>query len=114
MYPKANTSGCTKQASGFKDNYGELTKAGFEVFGMSFDKPTSQKNWQNKLGLPYSLLTDTEGSALKAFGAFKLPMNVVRSHAVVAQGGEVLLLENQVSSGESFTQVTEFVNSLKK
>ena len=39
MYPKANTSGCTKQACGFRDNYGVITEAGFDVYGLSFDAP---------------------------------------------------------------------------
>ena len=58
---QANTGGCTKQACGFKDNYSEIKKAGFTVFGLSFDKPKSQKNWKTKYELPYHLLTDTTG-----------------------------------------------------
>ncbi|GAB4820666.1 hypothetical protein N2152v2_007712 [Parachlorella kessleri] len=64
MYPKANTGGCTKQACGFKDNYADIKKAGFTVFGLSFDKAKSQKNWKTKYELPYHLLTDTTGELL--------------------------------------------------
>lgn len=62
MYPRANTGGCTKQACGFKDNYSGFEKAGFAVFGLSFDKAKSQKNWKIKYDLPYHLLTDPDGT----------------------------------------------------
>ena len=80
---------------------------------MSFDEPESQTNWKIKENLQYALLTDTDGAALKALGAFKEPQNVIRSHVVVAKGGEILLLANGVKSGDSFNQVVEFINNLK-
>ena len=103
MYPRANTPGCTKQACGFKDNYDALVECGFDVYGMSFDKPKSQGNWKAKYSLPYHLLTDEDGVALKAFGAFKQPKNVIRSHIVIGKGGEVIDIQNQISPGDSFT-----------
>ena len=48
-YPKANTGGCTAQATGFNDALDELTDAGFRVFGVSADKPASQANWRAKV-----------------------------------------------------------------
>lgn len=59
--PQANTSGCTKQAQGFRARYQEIKDAGFEVYGLSFDNPTAQTKWKTKLDLPYSLLTDDNG-----------------------------------------------------
>jgi peroxiredoxin Q/BCP len=114
MYPRANTGGCTKQGNGFRDNYDVIKGAGFEVYGMSFDKPKSQTNWKIKQNFPYSLLTDTTGDALKAFGAFKLPKNVIRSHVIIAKDGTVLDIRNQISPGDSFNEAVKFVTSLKK
>lgn len=114
MYPKANTGGCTKQACGFRDNYGDIVDAGFEVYGMSFDNPKPQTNWKTKYSLPYSLLTDKEGTALKAFGAFKQPRNVIRSHVVIAKGGEMLDIRNQISPGDSFAEAVEFCKKNKQ
>lgn len=62
VYPRANTPGCTKQACGFRDNHAAITAAGFDVYGLSFDKPKSQANWQTKYDLPYHLLTDADGT----------------------------------------------------
>lgn len=113
MYPRANTGGCTKQACGFKDNYETLKKEGYDVYGMSFDKPKSQTNWKTKYSLPYHLLTDGDGTALKAFGAFKLPKNVIRSHVIVGKGGEILDIKNQISPGDSFAEAVKFVKASK-
>lgn len=113
MYPKANTGGCTKQACGFKDNYDTLKKEGYDVYGMSFDKPKSQTNWKNKYSLPYHLLTDGDGTVLKAFGAFKLPRNVIRSHVIIEKNGKVLDMKNQISPGDSFAEAVKFVKALK-
>lgn len=112
MYPRANTPGCTKQACGFKDNYNDITDNGFDVYGLSFDKPKSQSNWKNKYSLPYHLLTD-DGTALKAFGAFKQPKNILRSHVVIKKGGELIDIQNGISPGDSFTEAVKTVKSLK-
>ncbi len=40
--PAPGAGGCTKQACGFRDRIAEFTAAGYDVYGMSFDKPKSQ------------------------------------------------------------------------
>lgn len=81
---------------------------------MSFDKPKSQTNWKNKYSLPYSLLTDDDsGTALKAFGAFKAPKNVLRSHVVIKKGGELIDVRNGISPGDSFAEAVEKVKEIK-
>lgn len=71
--PQANTSGCTKQAQGFKARYQELKDAGFEVYGLSFDNPTAQTKWKTKLDLPYSLLTDDSGDVSTGHPCLGIP-----------------------------------------
>ena len=109
MYPRANTPGCTKQACGFRDDYKEFEKHGFDVYGMSYDKPTSQFKWKIKYSLPYHLLTDEQGDALKHFGAHKNPKGVIRSHIVIGTDGTVLDVQNKISPGDSFTGALETV-----
>ena len=41
FYPKDNTSGCTAEACSFRDNYAELTAAGYNVVGVSKDSESS-------------------------------------------------------------------------
>lgn len=114
MYPRANTGGCTKQACGFRDKSEEFEAAGFEIYGMSFDKPKSQSNWKSKYDLPYHLLTDAEGEVLKAFGALKAAKSILRSHVVVGKGGKLLDVQNGISPGDSFAQAAEFCAANKQ
>ena len=107
MYPRANTPGCTKQACGFRDEYKNFQQCGFDVYGLSYDKPKSQKNWKVKFDLPYNLLTDESGAAIKAFGANKAPKGVIRSHIVIDKDGKVLDVQNKISPGDSFTGALE-------
>jgi len=100
MYPRANTPGCTKQACGYRDLAKEFEAAGFDIYGLSYDKPKSQKNWQQKYDLPYSLLTDDKKEAIKAFGASKEQTKIKRSHIIIAKGGEVLDIQNQISPAD--------------
>ncbi|EFN58795.1 hypothetical protein CHLNCDRAFT_50289 [Chlorella variabilis] len=88
MYPRANTGGCTKQACGFRDRVEEFTAAGFDVYGMSFDKPKSQ--------------------LLKAFGALKAAKSILRSHVVIAKGGKLLDIKNGISPGDSYAEAADF------
>jgi peroxiredoxin Q/BCP len=46
FYPRANTPGCTTQACGLSDVYPQVTAAGYDLFGMSADKPKSQATWK--------------------------------------------------------------------
>lgn len=103
-----------RQACGFRDNYAEIEKAGYKVYGMSFDKPKSQTNWKNKYNLPYNLLTDQDGTVLKALGAFKAPKNVLRSHVIIAKGGKVVDMRNGISPGDSFAEAVKTVTEKKK
>ncbi|EPZ32487.1 Thioredoxin-like fold domain-containing protein [Rozella allomycis CSF55] len=95
FYPKANTPGCTKQACGFRDNYEKFKTAGYEVYGMSADKPTPQTNWKNKHTLPYSLFCDPTFEILKRFGVFKAPKSVKRSHVIIEKGGMIGPIEKK-------------------
>ena len=112
FYPKANTPGCTKQACGFRDNYQQITKAGYQVFGMSADNPGPQASWKIKNSFPYKLLCDPEGKHLKQFGVFKEPKSVTRSHIIVAKGGMVTQVKIQISPLDSVNEALAFV--LKK
>lgn len=68
FYPKDNTAVCTAQACGFRDHYEDFQKLGATVIGISKDSVNSHKNVSEKRKLPFSLLSDPKGKALKAFG----------------------------------------------
>jgi peroxiredoxin Q/BCP len=106
-FPKSATPGCHKQACGFRDNYDEYKKLGFEVYGMSADNPTPQANWRAKSGFQYTLLGDKSRTALKALGIDKGGVSVHRSHFVIAKDGAVLQSMIGISPVESIERALE-------
>lgn len=71
FYPKADTSGCTIEACGFRDQYQKLQQAGVIVLGISRDTVKAQKKFQTKYELPYPLLADADQVICKRFGVIK-------------------------------------------
>lgn len=71
FYPKAFTSGCTKEMEGFRDRLAEFTAAGAQVLGISKDDLETQKKFQASLKLPFPLLADPDGTVSKAYGVDK-------------------------------------------
>ena len=62
FYPKANTSGCTKQACSVRDAAPDLTGLDVAAIGISPDKPEAQKKFDDKHELGFPLLSDTDHS----------------------------------------------------
>ena len=69
-YPKDNTSGCTAEACGFRDNWARVQAAGARVFGISRDSVKSHQGFIAKQELPFRLLSDPDAALLKPLGAF--------------------------------------------
>ncbi|MGB3302785.1 peroxiredoxin [Gordonia sp. (in: high G+C Gram-positive bacteria)] len=68
FYPAAFTPGCTKEACHFRDLATEFDQAGVQRVGISADDVGKQKDWTDKHGLDYPLLSDVDGSVAKAYG----------------------------------------------
>ncbi len=71
FYPKANTSGCTKESCEFRDTSKQFAKADTVIVGVSPDKPYAQSSFKSKFELPFTLLADTEHKAAEAYGVWK-------------------------------------------
>ena len=94
VYPAASTPGCTTQACDFRDNLGSLQAAGYEVLGLSPDKPEKLARFRDKESLTFPLLSDPGKQVLTAYGAYgqkslygKLVTGVIRSTFVVDEQG---------------------------
>lgn len=70
FYPKDDTPGCTKEACGIRDAWGEFESAGLKVIGVSKDSEKSHDKFREKYSLPFPLIADTEMELAKAFGVF--------------------------------------------
>ena len=95
-YPAASTPGCTTQACDFRDNLSSLQAAGYEVVGLSPDRPEKLARFRDKEGLPFRLLSDPDKQVLTAYGAYgekslygKTVVGVIRSTFVIDEDGTV-------------------------
>jgi peroxiredoxin Q/BCP len=70
FYPKDDTPGCTTQACGLRDAYGELEQAGAVVLGVSPDSEKSHVKFKQKYELPFTLLADTDHSVAELYGVW--------------------------------------------
>jgi peroxiredoxin Q/BCP len=96
FYPSALTPGCTKQACDFTDNLDVLAAAGYDVIGVSPDKPEKLAKFRDKESLKVTLVSDPDHTTLTAYGAFGEKTNygrtyqgVIRSTVVVDESGTV-------------------------
>jgi peroxiredoxin Q/BCP len=71
FYPKDDTPGCTKQACAFRDRMEDYAEAGIQVYGVSLDSPESHREFREKYGLNFPLLTDEGGRASEVLGILR-------------------------------------------
>lgn len=71
FYPKDNTSGCTKEACGFRDLNAEFGQYDAVVLGVSPDGVKSHEKFSNKLGLPFRILSDEGKEVAQAYEVWK-------------------------------------------
>ena len=72
FYPKDMTSGCTSQACSFGEMYPQFREKGAVVLGVSKDTVASHKRFEEKHGLPFTLLSDPEMQVIEAYGALQV------------------------------------------
>jgi peroxiredoxin Q/BCP len=96
VYPAAMTPGCTTQACDFRDSLSSLHGAGYQVLGLSPDKPEKLAKFREKEGLTFPLLSDPSKDVLTAYGAYgekslygKTVTGVIRSTFVIDEDGRV-------------------------
>lgn len=69
FYPKDATPGCTAQACGIRDAWGEIS-AHAKVFGVSIDPIKKHREFLAKYDLPFPLISDEERSMVEAYGVW--------------------------------------------
>jgi peroxiredoxin Q/BCP len=105
FYPAAMTPGCTKQACDFTDSLDSLKAAGFEVLGISPDKPEKLAKFRDHDSLTITLLSDADRSVMQAYGAYgpkklygKEVEGVIRSTFVLDEDGTIELAQYNVKA----------------
>ncbi len=97
LYPKDDTSGCTKEAIAFTENYSDFRALGVEIVGLSKDSVTSHDKFIKKHELGIPLISDEEGGLVEGLGAWveknmygKKYMGIDRSTFLVDGDGKVV------------------------
>ena len=112
FYPKDNTPGCSRQASGFGELYPQFTEKGAVVLGVSKDSVASHKKFQEKYNLPFTLLSDPEKTVIQAYDVWKekklygkVSMGVVRSTYLIDENGIITRALDKVKPGDNPAQM---------
>ena len=108
FYSKDMTSGCTKQACGFAELYPQFMEKGAVVLGVSKDTVASHKKFEEKYGLPFTLLSDTEKTVIMAYDVWKEKKNygkptmgVVRTTYLIDEEGVIAKAFGNVKAVEN-------------
>ncbi len=89
FYPAAMTPGCTKESCHFRDLAAEFAAAGAQRIGISVDPVDKQKQFSDKHGFDYPLLSDAGGTVSRAYGVKRRfgPLPVKRATFVINTDG---------------------------
>ena len=97
FYPKDDTSGCTSEAQGFKDDYADFVKLGVVIIGVSKDSVARHVKFKTKYDLPFALGSDESGAVCEAYDVWKEKsmygrkyMGIERSTFLIDESGVLL------------------------
>jgi peroxiredoxin Q/BCP len=119
FYPKDNTSGCTKEACGFRDGYKQLAGKNTVLLGVSKDSIASHGKFIDNHNLPFTLLSDPDMTMLAAYGAYgekamygKKTTGTIRSTVVIGPDGIIKKHWSKVTKAEQHpAQVFEYLST---
>ena len=116
FYPKDSTPGCTKQACNFGELLPQFREKGAVVIGVSKDSVASHKKFEEKYGLPFTLLSDVERTVIEAYDVWKektnygkVSMGVVRTTYLIDEEGIIIKAVGNVKAAENPAQMLELV-----
>lgn len=108
FYPKDNTAGCTKQACGFAERMPQFREKGAVILGVSKDSVASHKKFEEKYGLPFTLLSDPDKTVIQAYDVWKekklygkTSMGVVRTTYLIDEEGIIIKAFDKVKAADN-------------
>lgn len=112
FYPKADTPGCTAQACSLRDSFAALQGRGLQILGVSSDKSASQKKFQEKYQLPFTLIADGDGKVAAAFGVSRL-LGFASRQSFLVQESHVVWNSLKAKTRDHAREVEAALDSLK-
>jgi len=120
FYPKDHTSGCTKEACGFRDDYSAYQEADVTILGVSPDSSKTHTNFIAKHELPFTLLADTDREVLKLYGAWGLKKmygreyeGVLRTTYLIAADGKIANIYQKVKPAAHSAEILADLEQLE-
>ncbi|MGB5288697.1 MAG: thioredoxin-dependent thiol peroxidase [Ignavibacteriaceae bacterium] len=119
FYPKDDTSGCTKEACNFRDEFPKFGKMKAEIIGVSADSVESHKKFAQKYKLPFNLLSDEKKVVLEKYGVWQEKsmygrkyMGIVRTTFIINGNGKISKIFPKVKVDEHNIEVMEALKEL--
>ena len=116
FYPKDNTPGCAKQACGYSERSQQFEEKEIVVIGISKDSVASHKRFEEKQGLTFTILSDTELEAIKAYDVWKekknygkVSMGVVRTTYVIDEEGMIVYANDKIKAADDPEKMLEYL-----
>ena len=120
FYPKDMTPGCTVEACNFRDDFPAFGNLDAVILGVSKDSVTRHKKFAEKYELPFTLLSDEDGSMCEAYGVWKekslygkIFMGINRSTFLIDPSGKIARVYPKVKVKEHAAELLQALNDLK-
>ena len=117
FYPKDMTPGCTTQAVAIRDAWKSIIDLNCSVIGVSKDSPKKHLSFVEKYELPFTLLSDPDGTLCNEFGVWvqksmfgKKYMGIERSSFLLDENRRVIQQWKKVKPENHITDVIEFLS----
>lgn len=114
FYPKDDTSGCTKEACNFRDEFPKFSKIDAIILGVSPDSVESHEKFAEKYKLPFNLLSDEKREVLEKYDVWqeksmygKKYMGVVRTTFIINEKGIIKKIFPKVKVDDHNNEVME-------
>jgi len=118
FYPKDDTPGCTAEACSLRDARDTLAEMGAEIIGISKDDASSHEKFKAKYSLNFTLLTDSEGLVIEAYGAWGKKMygreGILRKTFIISPTGDVVKIYGRVTPMGHGDQVIDELRQLQE
>lgn len=118
FFPRASTSGCTKEGIGLNDQINVFKKKNILIIGISKDSVKAQKNFCSKNSFKFDILSDVELKVLKAYKAWGLKKmygkeyeGILRISYLVDEKGNIEKTFDKVKTATHATDVLESLNA---
>jgi peroxiredoxin Q/BCP len=115
FYPKALTTGCTKESCHFRDLAAEFAAVGAQRIGISADAVDRQAKFADKHGFDFPLVSDPDRAVARAYGVKRPgPLMNARATFVIDEDGTVLdVIKSEINMDSHADKALAVLNDRK-